>query len=55
MTGMTLRLTPIKKMPMTCFNKVTGLRYNNKWKIRNHVFGLKGFFGIGITIHWDRR
>ena len=53
--GIKLRFSIIKEMPITCFNRVTGLRYNHKWKARNHLFGVKGIYGIIMTIHWDRR
>ena len=53
--GIKLRFSTIKEMPITCFNRVTGMKSNHKWCIRNHLFGVKGIYGMVMTIHFDRR
>ena len=53
--GIKIRLNSIKEMPITCFNRVTGIKSKYKWLIRNHVFGLKGIYGVIITIHFKYR
>lgn len=44
-----------KKMPKNCFNKITGIWFNDIQKVRNHMFGIKGIFGFAITIIFDEQ
>lgn len=39
-----------EKMPINCFNRVTGFWIKHKPYKVNHIFGVKGIFGVVLTI-----
>lgn len=41
-----------KEMPFSCFNRITGIKDNGKWYKRNHIFGVKGIFGLIVSFLW---